>query len=267
MARVKIAERREEGSTIGAVDVPVSAVSNVQHPTVVEKHRRAIAIALAAFIITVSIAIGWRFFLSPQTSHAGSPPRSLVRLTFDGGLQSEPTWSPDGGRIAYSSDRAGNFDILVQQTTSTPVPVTSNPAHDWQPDWSPDGSQIVFRSERNGGGLRGSRARRRRDENRQLRVSPALVTKRIADSVRDFGAAIRRRRTAPVRRGSGREVAIRSSARIPGWNEVWQDGRICVASRRKAHFGLGRAQRARQRVLDHAVGRRHTDDLGNRSGS
>ncbi len=142
----------DASSTDGAVDVPVGAASNVQHQTVVERHRRAVAVALAAFII-VSIAIGWRFFLSPQTSHTRSVPRSLVQFTFDSGLQYEPTWSPDGGMIAYSSDRDGNFDIWVQQTTSTPVPVTRSPAHDWQPDLKPDGSQIVFRSERRGGGL------------------------------------------------------------------------------------------------------------------
>ena len=86
----------DASSINSAVDLPVSAVSTVRHAMVVERHRRAVAVALAAFII-VSIAIGWRFFLSPQTSHTRSMPRSLVRLTFDGGLQSEPTWSPDGG--------------------------------------------------------------------------------------------------------------------------------------------------------------------------
>ena len=70
---------------------PVSAVSNLQHPTVVERHWRAVAVALAAFIIPVSSAIGWRFLGSPQTSHPRSLPRSLDRLTFDSGLQSKPT--------------------------------------------------------------------------------------------------------------------------------------------------------------------------------
>jgi DNA-binding winged helix-turn-helix (wHTH) protein len=92
VARVKIAGRREEGSTTGAVDVPVSAVSSLQHPTVVDRHWRAVAVALAAFII-VSSAIGW-LFRSPQTSHPRSLPRSLDRLTFDSGLQTNPPGRP-----------------------------------------------------------------------------------------------------------------------------------------------------------------------------
>jgi Tol biopolymer transport system component len=78
----------------------------------------------------------------------------LKRLTFDTGLQSNPAWSPDGGFIAYDSDRGGNFDVWVQPVNGgDPLRVTQSPAHDWQPDWSPDGTKIVFRSERDGGGL------------------------------------------------------------------------------------------------------------------
>jgi Tol biopolymer transport system component len=64
------------------------------------------------------------------------------------------TWAPDGERIAYSSDRNGNFDIWMQQIGGgPPVALTDDPAPDWMPDWSPDGTRIVFRSERDGGGL------------------------------------------------------------------------------------------------------------------
>ena len=42
------------------------------------------------------------------------PQRQLTRLTFDPGLQTDPTFSPDGHFIAYASDRGGNFDIWVQ---------------------------------------------------------------------------------------------------------------------------------------------------------
>src|SRR5207249_702460 len=86
---------------------------------------------------------------------AGQPSqRVLSQITFDAGLQAEPTWSPDGRFLAYSADRKGNFDIWVQPVSGgDPVQVTKDSAHDWQPDWSPDGSQIAFRSERGGGGL------------------------------------------------------------------------------------------------------------------
>ena len=80
--------------------------------------------------------------------------RNLTRLTFDPGLQTDVTWSPDGRFIAYASDKAGNFDIWVQSVTGgDAVQVTKSPAQDTEPDWSPDGSTIVFRSERDGGGL------------------------------------------------------------------------------------------------------------------
>lgn len=83
----------------------------------------------------------------------GAQPR-LWQLTFDPGLESEPTWSPDGNLIAYSSDRSGNFDIWVRPVgEGNPVRVTTSPAHDWQPDWARAGNRLVFRSERDGGGL------------------------------------------------------------------------------------------------------------------
>ncbi|MEW6127370.1 MAG: winged helix-turn-helix domain-containing protein [Acidobacteriota bacterium] len=81
-------------------------------------------------------------------------PRKLWQLTFDAGLESEPTWSPDGRLIAYTSDRSGNFDIWVQPVgEGNPVRITTSAAHDWQPDWAPEGNRLVFRSEREGGGL------------------------------------------------------------------------------------------------------------------
>lgn len=81
--------------------------------------------------------------------------RDLKRLTFDPGLQTDVTWSPDGQRIAYASDKEGNFDIWAQEARAgaAPIRLSSSPASDTQPAWSPNGDQIVFRSERDGGGL------------------------------------------------------------------------------------------------------------------
>jgi Tol biopolymer transport system component len=81
-------------------------------------------------------------------------PRTLSRVTFDDGLQTQPTWSPDGRFIAYSSDKSGNVDIWVQAVAGgRPVQVTNHPATDWQPSWSADGNTLAFRSERDGGGI------------------------------------------------------------------------------------------------------------------
>ena len=44
--------------------------------------------------------------------------RGTEDRTFDEGLQSQPTWSPDGRYIACSSDCGWKFDIRVQQVSS-----------------------------------------------------------------------------------------------------------------------------------------------------
>jgi len=112
------------------------------------------AVVAALSGVALLAVIGYLAYTRLELKRAAPAQRTLTRLTFDPGLQAEPTWSSDGRLIAYSSDRAGNFDIWVQQADgSNPVQVTKNPAHDWQPDWSPDGRQIVFRSERGRGGL------------------------------------------------------------------------------------------------------------------
>jgi len=120
----------------------------------IKRHKLGLAVGLVAMVVMI-VAVAYLASLVRNRFQAAQPAlRPLRRLTFDPGLQSEPTWSPNNDFIAYSSDRGGNFDIWVQPISGgNPVQVTHSPDHDWQPDWSPDGSQIVFRSEREGGGL------------------------------------------------------------------------------------------------------------------
>jgi dipeptidyl aminopeptidase/acylaminoacyl peptidase len=62
-----------------------------------------------------------------------------------------PSWSPDGGRIAFQSDLAGLDDIYVVNAdgsgllrlTYDPLPGVTSEVH---PAWSPDGSRIAFAS-------------------------------------------------------------------------------------------------------------------------
>jgi Tol biopolymer transport system component len=55
------------------------------------------------------------------------------------------------GKIAFQSDRNGNWDIYVMNIDgSNLVQLTHNPAADEYPVWSPDGTQIAFYSDRDG---------------------------------------------------------------------------------------------------------------------
>ena len=136
-----------EPATLAAASGPTSLLAQIK------KHQTGVFALTALFAIVLA---GVAYVFRPREIPSQLPPtqRILSRLTFDPGLQSEPTWSPDGHFIAYSSDRSGNFDIWVQPVgEGNPVQVTKSTAHDWQPDWSSDGKRMVFRSERDGGGL------------------------------------------------------------------------------------------------------------------
>ena len=118
---------------------------------------RPIYVLLGALVVLVLATALWLSTRSKSlpgpSSGSGPSAGGPERLTHDEGLQADPAMSPDGRHVAYSSNRAGNFDIYTQPVAAgNAVPVTNHPAHDWQPDWSVK-DQIVFRSEREGGGL------------------------------------------------------------------------------------------------------------------
>jgi Tol biopolymer transport system component/DNA-binding winged helix-turn-helix (wHTH) protein len=117
--------------------------------------RRFLVPQLMALFGVLILAVGAGFFAYRRSStHLTKEQRTLTRLTFDDGLQTEPTWSPDARYVAYSSDRGGKFDIWVQQVSGgNPVQITKGPGQNWQPDWSPDGKYIAYRSEEGDGGI------------------------------------------------------------------------------------------------------------------
>jgi TolB protein len=74
----------------------------------------------------------------------------LQRLATDASSDIEPAWSPDGTKIAFSTDRdAGDYEVYVMHADGTnPVRLTNSPGEDGQPAWSPDGSKLAFATTR-----------------------------------------------------------------------------------------------------------------------
>ena len=65
--------------------------------------------ALAFLGAVILLTAGGLWIFKRREAPAVPHQRTLTRITFDEGLQNEPTWSPDGRYIAYSSDRGGKL--------------------------------------------------------------------------------------------------------------------------------------------------------------
>jgi len=75
---------------------------------------------------------------------------NVRRLTYNDAIDNKPSWSPDGTKIAFASDRDGNSEIYVMNADGTnQTRLTNNPALDGGPVWSPDSTKIAFASNRN----------------------------------------------------------------------------------------------------------------------
>ena len=81
---------------------------------------------------------------------------TLTQLTDDIYNDRDPDWSPDGGKIAFVSDRGqhgkdgfANLSIYDLKTGAI-EPLTSGKYKDYSPSWSPNGEHIAFSSDRHG---------------------------------------------------------------------------------------------------------------------
>ncbi len=138
MADLKVAlqELKEESD---------SGVLATAAPTL--KTSRTMTVLLLIFLAVVVLTVlGW-FWFGRSRSTPEEVPLTAVPLTSYPGIESFPSFSPDGSQVAFSwnGPKQDNFDIYVKVIgTEPPLPLTSNPAKDYSPAWSPDGRWIAF---------------------------------------------------------------------------------------------------------------------------
>jgi hypothetical protein len=69
----------------------------------------------------------------------------LVQLTSSAGSELAPAWSPDRRRIAFQSDRDGNWELYVMNADGGNVRrLTDDDQEDGEPTWSGDGRRVEF---------------------------------------------------------------------------------------------------------------------------
>ena len=81
----------------------------------------------------------------------GGAPANITQLTRNDWEDAFPSWAPEEAKMAFQSDRHGNWDIFqINVDGSGEARLTAYIANDTHPKWSPDGKRILFVSDRAG---------------------------------------------------------------------------------------------------------------------
>ena len=75
---------------------------------------------------------------------------TALALTDDEGEDWAPDWSPDGEKLAFASNRDGDWNIYIMTLKNRKVRRVTKTGQDRRPSWSPDGDNIAFVTERDG---------------------------------------------------------------------------------------------------------------------
>lgn len=96
-------------------------------------------------------ASGWVGRVTTEIWFASLEPPTARQLTMLDSLSVDPSWTPDGKRVLFSSNAEGQYEIYSVDVGSREVKrLTNHPAADTDPVSSPDGGAVLFVSTRGG---------------------------------------------------------------------------------------------------------------------
>jgi eukaryotic-like serine/threonine-protein kinase len=148
---VQTSPRTGSAARTDQVDAAPTLISKPGLSSIV-KPRRWPTVALVALIVMVS---SFGIYKLWTRSREVTPPinTNIARVTAWSALDTQPTLSPDGKSVAYSSNHNGTFEIYVKQLTQggREIQLTSDGKENLQPVWSADGQQIAYYSMKSGG--------------------------------------------------------------------------------------------------------------------
>jgi uncharacterized protein YjdB len=100
-------------------------------------------------------------------------PDTLLPVLVDGGGNVQGVRSPDRTRLAYSSSRAGSYDLyLADADGRNPRRLTADPGNEGEPAWTPDGTRLVYTFTPSGGAPQLVSVRADGTDSRSITASP-----------------------------------------------------------------------------------------------
>ena len=91
----------------------------------------------------------WPVYESYDIFTADLNGNQLKQLTFEDGYDAEPTVSPKGDKIVFTSTRTGDLELFTMNIDGSDVKqVTNELGYDGGAFFSPDGTKLIFRSSR-----------------------------------------------------------------------------------------------------------------------
>ncbi|MGH9832803.1 MAG: protein kinase domain-containing protein, partial [Blastocatellia bacterium] len=123
----------EEPTTSGQIVIPKKVA------------RKALVISAVIVALILSIEGFLNYIRHAPKPEQAAPLNRPLRLTNSLANDAVPKVAPDGTKIAFVSDRTGQYDLYVMNMDGSGLRgLTSNSARETGPSWSPDGRSIVF---------------------------------------------------------------------------------------------------------------------------